>query len=159
MTVTERITALRKQMKEKGIDAYLVPTDDFHGSEYVGDYFKCRKYITGFTGSAGTAVIMPDMAGLWTDGRYFIQAAQQLEGTPVTLFKMGEPDVPTIHKFLEENLKWLKEGTINFLIGQDAAVQGHSPVTILFQLLFDSKKPEKEFQYTDIVIRTRYNMG
>ena len=52
MTVTERITALRKQMKEKGIDAYLVPTDDFHGSEYVGDYFKCRKYITGFTGSA-----------------------------------------------------------------------------------------------------------
>ena len=105
MTVTERITALRKQMKEKGIDAYLVPTDDFHGSEYVGDYFKCRKYITGFTGSAGTAVIMQDMAGLWTDGRYFIQAAQQLEGTPVTLFKMGEPDVPTIHKFLEENLK------------------------------------------------------
>lgn len=79
MTVTERITALRKQMKEKGIDAYLVPTDDFHGSEYVGDYFKCRKYITGFTGSAGTAVIMQDMAGLWTDGRYFIQAAQQLE--------------------------------------------------------------------------------
>ena len=105
MTVTERIAALRKLMKEKGIDAYLVPTDDFHGSEYVGDYFKCRKYITGFTGSAGTAVIMQDMAGLWTDGRYFIQAAQQLEGTPVTLFKMGEPDVPTIHKFLEKNLK------------------------------------------------------
>lgn len=105
MTVTDRITALRKLMKEKGIDAYLVPTDDFHGSEYVGDYFKCRKYITGFTGSAGTAVIMQDMAGLWTDGRYFIQAADQLKGTPVTLFKMGEPDVPTIHKFLEENLK------------------------------------------------------
>ncbi len=105
MTVTERIAALRKLMKEKKIDAYLVPTDDFHGSEYVGDYFKCRKYITGFTGSAGTAVIMQDMAGLWTDGRYFIQAAQQLEGTPVTLFKMGEPDVPTIHKFLEKNLK------------------------------------------------------
>lgn len=105
MTVTERITALRKLMKEKKIDAYLVPTDDFHGSEYVGDYFKCRRYITGFTGSAGTAVIMQDMAGLWTDGRYFIQAAQQLEGTSVTLFKMGEPDVPTIHKFLEENLK------------------------------------------------------
>ena len=102
---------------------------------------------------------MQDMAGLWTDGRYFIQAAQQLEGTPVTLFKMGEPDVPTIHKFLEENLKWLKEGTINFLIGQDAAVQGHSPVIILFQLLFDSKAPEKEYQYTDIVIRTKYNMG
>ncbi len=105
MTVTERITALRELMKKKGIDAYLVPTDDFHGSEYVGDHFKCRKYITGFTGSAGTAVIMQDMAGLWTDGRYFIQAAQQLSGTPVTLFKMGEPDVPTIHEFLEKNIK------------------------------------------------------
>ena len=81
MTVKERITALREVMAEKKIDAYLVPTDDFHASEYVGEYFKCRKYITGFTGSAGRAVIMQDMAGLWTDGRYFIQAAAQLEGT------------------------------------------------------------------------------
>ena len=76
MTVKERIAALRARMKETEIDAYLIPTDDFHGSEYVGEYFKCRKYITGFTGSAGTAVIMQDMAGLWTDGRYFIQAIQ-----------------------------------------------------------------------------------
>ena len=104
MTVKERITALRERMKEKKIDAYLVPTDDFHASEYVGEYFKCRKYITGFTGSAGTAVIMQDMAGLWTDGRYFIQAAAQLEGTGVDLFKMGETGVPTIHQFLEEKL-------------------------------------------------------
>ena len=104
MTVNERITALRERMKEKKIDAYLVPTDDFHASEYVGEYFKCRKYITGFTGSAGTAVIMQDMAGLWTDGRYFIQAAAQLEGTGVDLFKMGELGVPTIHQFLEEKL-------------------------------------------------------
>ena len=104
MTVNERIAALRAKMKEKKIDAYLVPTDDFHASEYVGEYFKCRKYITGFTGSAGRAVIMQDMAGLWTDGRYFIQAAAQLEGTGVELFKMGEPDVPTVHKFLEEKL-------------------------------------------------------
>lgn len=104
MTVQERIHALRERMKEQKMDAYLIPTDDFHASEYVGEYFKCRKYITGFTGSAGTAVIMQDMAGLWTDGRYFIQAAQQLEGTGVTLFKMGEPEVPTIEKFLEEKL-------------------------------------------------------
>ena len=76
MKITERLNVLRELMKEKKIDAYLVPTDDFHGSEYVGDYFKCRKYITGFTGSAGTAVIMQDMAGLWTDGRYFIQAVR-----------------------------------------------------------------------------------
>ena len=104
MTVTERITALRKQMKEKGIDAYLVPTDDFHGSEYVGDYFKCRKYITGFTGSAGTAVIMQDMAGLWTDGRYFVQAEEQLSGSEIKLYRMGEPEFPTLDEFLEEEL-------------------------------------------------------
>lgn len=104
-TVKERLKTLRELMKEKNIDAYLVPTDDFHGSEYVGDYFKCRKYITGFTGSAGTAVIMKDMAGLWTDGRYFIQAADQLKGSSIELFKMGEPGVPTIHEFLKNNLK------------------------------------------------------
>ena len=103
--IPERLAALRTLMKEKKMDAYLIPTDDFHGSEYVGDYFKCRKYMTGFTGSAGTAVVMEDMAGLWTDGRYFIQAAQQLEGSTVTLFKMGEPGVPTVHEFLEKNLK------------------------------------------------------
>ena len=104
MTVKERVAALRVRMKETGIDAYLVPADDFHGSEYVGEHFKCRKYITGFNGSAGTAVIMQDMAGLWTDGRYFIQAANQLDGTGITLFKMGEPEVPTVHEFLKKNL-------------------------------------------------------
>ncbi|MCD7814475.1 MAG: aminopeptidase P family protein [Lachnospiraceae bacterium] len=102
--IQERIAALRARMAEEKVDAYLVPTDDFHASEYVGDYFKCRKYITGFTGSAGTAVIMQDMAGLWTDGRYFIQAAAQLDGSGVTLFKIGEPQVPTVHEFLEQKL-------------------------------------------------------
>lgn len=92
-------------MKEKKIDAYLVATDDFHGSEYVGDYFKCRKYITGFTGSAGTAIITQDMAGLWTDGRYFIQAADQLRDTTIELFKSGEPGVPTMHQFLNDKLE------------------------------------------------------
>ncbi len=105
MTIKEKLTALRNIMKEKKIDAYLVPTDDFHGSEYVGDYFKCRKYITGFTGSAGTAVIMQDMAGLWTDGRYFIQASDQLQGSTIELFKSGEPDVPTVHQFLKDKLE------------------------------------------------------
>lgn len=92
-------------MKEKKIDAYLVATDDFHGSEYVGDYFKCRKYITGFNGSAGTAIITQDMAGLWTDGRYFIQAADQLRDTTIELFKSGEPGVPTMHQFLNDKLE------------------------------------------------------
>ena len=104
MTVPERLTALRSLMQEQNIDAYLVPTDDFHNSEYVGDYFKCRKFITGFTGSAGTAVITRDSAYLWTDGRYFIQAAAQLEGSGVELMKMGEEGVPTISEFLLSNL-------------------------------------------------------
>lgn len=105
MTVPERLAALRGKMKEFGIDAYMVPTDDFHNSEYVGEYYKCRKYITGFTGSAGVAVIMQDQAGLWTDGRYFLQAEKQLEGSGVTLFKMGEPGVLNINDFLLETLK------------------------------------------------------
>lgn len=105
MTIKQKLNALRILMKEKKIDAYLVPTDDFHGSEYVGDYFKCRKYITGFTGSAGTAIITQDMAGLWTDGRYFIQAADQLRDTTIELFRSGEPGVPTVHQFLNDKLE------------------------------------------------------
>ena len=105
MTIKQKLNALRILMKEKKIDTYLVPTDDFHGSEYVGDYFKCRKYITGFTGSAGTAIITQDMAGLWTDGRYFIQAADQLRDTTIELFKSGEPGVPTVHQFLNDKLE------------------------------------------------------
>lgn len=103
--ISERLSALRTLMEEKGIDAYLIPTDDFHASEYVGEYFKCRKYMTGFTGSAGTAIVTQGMAGLWTDARYFIQAERQIEGSGVTLFKMGEPGVVSVHEFLEQNLK------------------------------------------------------
>lgn len=102
--IQERLKALRVRMQEAGVDAYLIPTDDFHASEYVGEYFKCRKYMTGFTGSAGISVVTSDMAGLWTDGRYFIQAEQQLEGSTITLFKMGEPGVPTVKEFLLEHL-------------------------------------------------------
>ena len=105
MTVPERLSALRKCMQEKHIDIYIVPTADFHQSEYVGEHFKARAYITGFTGSAGTAVITLHDAKLWTDGRYFLQAAKQLEGTGVTLMKMFEPDVPTIEEYLEAELK------------------------------------------------------
>ena len=105
MTVPERLSALRKCMQEKHIDIYIVPTADFHQSEYVGEHFKARAYITGFTGSAGTAVITLHDAKLWTDGRYFLQAAKQLEGTGVTLMKMFEPGVPTVEEYLEAELK------------------------------------------------------
>lgn len=105
MTVPERLSALRKIMKEKGITMLIVPTADFHQSEYVGEHFKERMFITGFTGSAGTALIGLEKARLWTDGRYFIQAAKQLEGTTVQLMKMFEPGVPSLEAFLEEHLK------------------------------------------------------
>lgn len=91
-------------MAQRGIDIYVVPTSDFHDSEYVGEHFKARKFITGFTGSAGTAVITMTEAGLWTDGRYFVQAERQLEGSTVTLYRMGEEGVPTVDEFLAEKL-------------------------------------------------------
>lgn len=102
--VRARIGALRTWMKNAGMDACLVQTADFHDSEYVGEHFKCRAYITGFTGSAGFAVITGDDAGLWTDSRYFLQAERQLEGTGVTLYRMGEPGTQTLEKHLEEKL-------------------------------------------------------
>lgn len=102
--IKERLEKLRSLMAERNMDAYMIPTSDFHESEYVGSYFKCREFMTGFTGSAGTAVITKDEAGLWTDGRYFVQAAKQLEGSGVTLRKMGYPGVPTIEEYLDQVL-------------------------------------------------------
>ncbi len=100
----KELIALRGAMERAGIDAYVIPTDDFHGSEYVGDYFKCRAYVSGFTGSAGTLVVTKDWAGLWTDGRYFLQAGQQLSGSGIELMKMGQPGVPTVLQWLEDHL-------------------------------------------------------
>lgn len=97
--------ALRREMEKRGIDAYLVPTTDFHGSEYVNDYFKCRKYVSGFTGSAGTLLVTGDFAGLWTDGRYFLQAEKQLQGSGISLMKINQPGVLSIREYLAENLK------------------------------------------------------
>ena len=102
--IQERLAALREEMKKRNIAIYVVPTADFHESEYVGSYFKARKFITGFTGSAGTAVITLTEAGLWTDGRYFVQAAKQLEGTSVTLYKMGMEGVPRVNEYIENTL-------------------------------------------------------
>lgn len=99
-----KIGQSRDRMKELGIDAYLVPTADFHESEYVGEFFKCRHFLTGFNGTAGTAVITMDKAGLWTDGRYFVQAEEQLSGSEIKLYRMGEPEFPTLDEFLEEEL-------------------------------------------------------
>ncbi len=98
--INDRIIALRSAMKENNIDTYIIPSEDFHQSEYVGEYFKSREFITGFSGSAGFAVVTQDEAHLWTDARYFIQAEIELKGSEVILEKMGEEGVPTLTQFL-----------------------------------------------------------
>ncbi|MFI3172934.1 MAG: aminopeptidase P family N-terminal domain-containing protein [Eubacteriales bacterium] len=102
--VAEKIAELRKIMVENGVDAYVVPTADFHQSEYVGEHFKARKFITGFSGSYGTAVIGKEEGYLWTDGRYWFQAERELEGSGVGIQRMFEPEVPTIVEWLESNV-------------------------------------------------------
>lgn len=101
---------LRHAMDRQGVDWYMIPTDDFHSSEYVGDYFKCRSFVSGFTGSAGTLLVGREWAGLWTDGRYFLQAASQLEGSGIDLMKIGEENVPRLTAFVEEHLAGGKLG-------------------------------------------------
>lgn len=118
--IQERLAALREEMKKRNIAIYVVPTADFHESEYVGTHFKARTFITGFTGSAGTAVITLTEAGLWTDGRYFVQAAKQLEGTTVTLYRMGEDGVPTVNEYIKSTLK--EGGCIGF---DGRVINGH----------------------------------
>lgn len=104
-SVEDKLNALRRLMKERNLAAYIIPTEDFHGSEYVGEYFKTREYMSGFTGSAGTLIVLSKEAALWTDGRYFIQAAAQLAGSPITLMKSGQPGVPTIAEYLCDKLE------------------------------------------------------
>lgn len=103
--IKERLAALKAAMKEADIDCYIIPTSDYHNSEYVSEYFMVRKYFSGFTGSAGTLVVLKDKAALFTDGRYFIQAAKQLQGSDITLMKMGEPKVPTLEEYVRQELK------------------------------------------------------
>lgn len=105
IVIKERLALLQKKMKEKGMDYYMMPTSDFHNSEYVDNYFKVREYFSNFSGSNGTLVVSEKEAGLWTDGRYFIQAESELEGTGITLFRMMEEGVPTISEYLIRNMK------------------------------------------------------
>ena len=104
MTIQDRIALLRRCMAHRGLTACVVVTDDFHGSEYVGDHFKAREYLSGFTGSAGTLAVLPNRAALWTDGRYFLQAERQLENSGIELMRAGQPDVPTLSAFLAQHL-------------------------------------------------------
>ena len=99
-------------MKERGVDMYIVPTDDFHLSEYTGDHFKCRAWLTGFTGSAGTALVTKEDALLWTDGRYFLAAEEMLQGSGFSLMKMGVEGVPSLSEYVETHLE--KGGVLGY---------------------------------------------
>ncbi len=104
----DKIKNFQKILNKKQIKAYIIPTADYHNSEYVSPFFKGRAFLTGFTGSAGTLIVTQDKAYLWTDGRYHIQAAKQIENRPIVLMKQGNPGVPTIQEFLS-----------NYLVDQD----------------------------------------
>lgn len=105
MNINEKLQALRTCMKRENIDAYYIPTNDYHGSEYIGAFFKTREFISGFTGSAGTVIVTETEAGLWTDGRYFIQAEKELAGSEFVLYKSGQEDVPTPEEYLDRELE------------------------------------------------------
>ncbi|MBR4091300.1 MAG: aminopeptidase P family N-terminal domain-containing protein, partial [Mogibacterium sp.] len=115
-----RIAELRKLMKDRGIDAYIIPSADYHQSEYVSAHFKAREYMTGFNGSLGTAVITQNDAGLWTDGRYFTQAKNQLEGSEVRLMKLHVEGTPELTDWIISNVP--AGGTVGF-DGRTVSVQ------------------------------------
>ena len=137
--IIERLNTLRTLMKKNNLDAYIIPTNDFHGSEYVGDYFKTRSFISGFTGSAGTVVVTLDEAILWTDGRYFLQAEEQLKNSTIELYKQGEKGVLNIYEYLNQKMPSVcnigfdgRVVSINFVEELKRALKSHS-LTISYQ--------------------------
>lgn len=140
MIIKERLKILRGFMEEKGITAYIIPSFDSHQSEYVADYFKCRQWISGFTGSAGTVVVTMDDAGLWTDGRYYIQAEQELKDSGIRLFRAADIGVPSY-------IEWLKDALDNgSTIGFDGSVFPVSVVKEIKETLKD-KNIKLEYNY------------
>lgn len=140
--ISERIASLREAMKEKNIDAYIIPSSDPHLSEYPADRWKSREWISGFDGSAGTVVVTAGKAGLWTDSRYFLQAAAQLEGSGIDLYKMALPETPTIENFL---LHELQSGQTVGMDGQTYSVA-------------DTAKLEKTLSRKEIKLETSYDL-
>ncbi|MFJ8262862.1 aminopeptidase P family protein [Rummeliibacillus sp. NPDC094406] len=142
MNIRDRVEKLRQLMKENQMDAYIIPSYDAHLSEYVAEHWKCRQWISGFTGSAGTVVITLDDAGLWTDGRYYIQAEKQLESSGIRLFRMMDPGVPSYTEWLANVLK---EGSI---VGFDGNVFSINMV----------KKKEKDLKAKRIVLKMNQDL-
>ncbi len=102
--IPERLAAMRQFMEEKKLDAFIIPSTDAHLSEYPPRYWESRKWISGFSGSAGTAVVTKEKAGVWTDSRYFLQAADELEDTGFDLFRMGQPGTPDMTSWIIEQV-------------------------------------------------------
>lgn len=151
--IKERVEQLRNILKEKEIFAYIIPSSDYHQSEYVGDYFKSREFMSGFTGSAGTLIVTQEEAGLWTDGRYFIQAEEQLKGSTINLFRIGEDKVPTIEEYLIEKMP--KDSVLGFDGKVISATQGKD---YLEKLKFKNIKIEYCDDLIDILWKERNNL-
>ena len=132
MKVSNKITALRALMRENGIDACIIPSSDPHISEYPAAHWKCREWISGFTGSAGTVVVTSNKAGLWTDSRYFLQAEEELKDSGIALFKEGLPDTPDVKKWLLSKL------SPNSTIGIDGEAYATSEVQVLKNIFNDN---------------------
>ena len=117
MKISERIAELRKLMKDRKIDVYYIPNEDDHlSAEYTADHFKCKSYMSGFSGDAGCTIVTKDFAGLWTDGRYFTQAEGELKGTGVTLMRLNQEGVPNPLDFVIDHTP------NNGLLGFDGSV-------------------------------------
>ncbi len=119
MAITDKLFSIRGQMAMMGLDAFIIPSTDPHMSEYLADHWKFREWVSGFTGSAGTVVILADKAGLWTDSRYFIQAEKELKDSGIDLFKMGLPGVPDYRQWLVDELQ---PGSVVGIEGQTISV-------------------------------------
>ena len=130
--MNKKLDALRQEMKKENIQAYIVPTSDDHDTEYVCSHFMSRSYLSGFTGSAGTLVVGLDQAALWTDGRYFIQAKDQLAGSGIDLMKMGVEGTPSISAYIEDHLS---SGSV---VGFDGRLFSEAMVEI-YEEAFDKK--------------------
>ena len=130
--MNKKLDALRQEMKKENIQAYIVPTSDDHDTEYVCSHFMSRSYLSGFTGSAGTLVVGLDQAALWTDGRYFIQAKDQLAGSGIDLMKMGVEGTPSISSYIVDHLS---SGSV---VGFDGRLFSEAMVEI-YEEAFDKK--------------------
>ena len=149
--IRDRLAALREEMKMRQLSAFIVPSTDPHSGEYVPEHWETRKWISGFTGSAGTAVITLDDAGLWTDSRYFLQAEEQLEGTGIRLFKDRLPETPSIPEWLGSILHegdkvgidgWVNPHQEAFGLRQDLKVKGLTLETMtedIFDTLWEDR--------------------